>query len=142
MYDILVMMNTATNPASGRGIPNSTQPTMPTKAEARKSGFFIPSVSAKVPTMGLIMATASVMTDVTIDQNVWYSVLDIPSASHSAWTIMGMNTEHSRVNAELPTSYIIHFFSMGVKSLFFLTFVCIYNLLSPRAMRAAQQNYS
>ena len=55
----------------------------------------------------------------------------MPSVAHLACTIMGMNTEHSRVKAELPTSYIIHFFSIGVNEPFFLTFVFIYNLFSP-----------
>ena len=129
MYDILVITNTATNAASGSGMPSSTHPTMPISAALKNSGFFMPSLSANVPTMGLMTATASVITEVTVDQNVWYSVSLMPSSAHSACTIMGMNTEHSSVNAELPTSYIIHFFSMGVKSLFLLTLVCICHCL-------------
>ena len=122
-----VMTYTATKAASGMGIPSNTHPTIPISAEPKNNGFFMPSLSAKVPTMGLITATASVTTDVTIDQKVWYASSTIPLASHRSLTINGINTEHSRVNAELPTSYIIHFFSIGVNELFFLTLVlCIY----------------
>ena len=45
---------------------------------------FMPSLSANVPTMGLMTATASVITEVTVDQNVWYSVSLMPSSAHSA----------------------------------------------------------